>query len=96
MTQIPLMQQGIDTLIDVVEQYMNIGAMEGYSRSLRVTIHPSDANLVQLQAKILVLTEKIQELTIPRLGQPQVWCNGCYIEGHLVNECPWMRRMGPP
>jgi hypothetical protein len=38
--------------------------------------------------------EKIQELTTQRLGCPQVWCTGCYIERNL-NECPWMRGMGP-
>lgn len=30
-------------------------------------------------------------LTIPRPGWPQVWCTGCYMEGHLVNGCPWIR-----
>jgi hypothetical protein len=75
---------------------MKIEAMDGYPRSLRVARPPKDANLVQLQGKISALTENIQELTIPRLGQPQVWCIGCYTEGHLVNKCPWMRGMGPP
>jgi hypothetical protein len=39
---------------------MKIEAMLGYSRSLRVTIPPTDANLVQLQGQISTLTEKIQ------------------------------------
>jgi hypothetical protein len=45
---------------------MKIKAMKGYPGSLRVTRPLADENLVQLQGKILVLTEKIQELKIPR------------------------------
>jgi hypothetical protein len=47
---------------------MKIESMEGYPRSLRVTIPPAYANLAQLQGKISTLTENIQELMIPRLG----------------------------
>ena len=75
---------------------MKIEDMIGYPGSLRVTKLPADANLVQLKGKISTLTENIQELTIPRQGRQQVWCTGCYIEGHIVNECPQIRGMGPP
>jgi hypothetical protein len=75
---------------------MKIEAMEGYSGSLRVTRPPKNANLAQIQGQISAPTENIQELTILKLGRPQVWCVGCYIEGHLVNECPHMRGMIPP
>jgi hypothetical protein len=88
LTQIPLTQQRIATLTDALEQSMKIEAMAGYPGSLRITRPPVDVNLVQLQGKISTLTENIQELTIPRPGRPQVWCTGCYTEGHLVNECP--------
>jgi hypothetical protein len=67
---------------------MNIEAMVGHTGSLRVTRPPTNVNLAQLQGKILVLTENIQELTITIPGRPQVWRTRCYIEGHLVNECP--------
>jgi hypothetical protein len=96
LTWIPLTQQRIATLTDALEQSMKIEAMEGYPGSLKVTRPPTDANLVQLQGKISALTENIQELMIPRPGRPQVWCTRCYTEGHLVNECPRMRGMGPP
>jgi hypothetical protein len=33
---------------------------------------------------------------IPRPGRPKFWCTGCYTEGHIENECPCMRGMGPP
>jgi hypothetical protein len=72
------MQQHIATLTDALEQSMQIESMERYPGSLRVTRHPTDANLVQLQGKISALTEKIQELTIPRPGRLHVWCTGCY------------------
>jgi hypothetical protein len=75
---------------------MNIEAMTRYPRNLRVTRPLVDVNLVQLQGYILALIEKIQELTIPRLGRPQVWYTGCYMEGHLANECSRMRGLGPP
>jgi hypothetical protein len=58
---------------------MKIEAMAGYPGSMRVTRPPTDANLVQLQGKISVLTEKIQKLTITRPGRLQVWCIGSYI-----------------
>jgi hypothetical protein len=61
-----------------------------------VTRPPVDTNVLQLQGQISALTEKIQELTIPRPGRPQVWCTIFYREGHLTNECPRMRGMGPP
>jgi hypothetical protein len=64
--RIPLTQQWIATLIDALEQSMKIKSMEGYPGSLRVTKPPADANFVQLQGKISMLIEKIQELTIPR------------------------------
>jgi hypothetical protein len=96
LTRIMLMQHRIATLTNALEQSMKIESMEGYPGSLRVTRPPSYANLVQLQGKISALTEKIQQLTIPTLGQLQVWCTRCYTEGHMVNECPRMRGMGPP
>jgi hypothetical protein len=54
---------------DTLEQAMKIESMSGYPGSLRVTRPSIDENLVQLQGKISTLTEKIQELTIPRLGR---------------------------
>jgi hypothetical protein len=72
---------------------MKIEAMVGYLGSPRVTRPPTNENLAPIQGKISTLTEKIQELMIPRLGRPQVWCIRCYIEVHLVNECPRMRGM---
>jgi hypothetical protein len=50
---------------------MKIESMVGYLGSMTVTRHPEDANLVQLQGKISVLTENIQELAIPKPGRPQ-------------------------
>jgi hypothetical protein len=64
---------------------MKIEAMGGYPGSLKVTRPPTDANMVQLQGKILALTKNIQELTIPRTRRPQVWCTRCYIEELLEN-----------
>jgi hypothetical protein len=49
---------------------MNIEFMVGYPGSLRVTRPPTDVNMVKLQGKISVLTEKIQEMMIPRPGLP--------------------------
>jgi hypothetical protein len=43
-----------------------------------------------------MLTNKIQELTLPRVGRPQVWCTGCYTEGHTMTKCPRLRGAGPP
>jgi hypothetical protein len=54
--------------------------MVGYPGSLRVIRPPDDYNIMQMQGQIFSL--KIQELTIPRENHPQVWCTGCYIEGH--------------
>jgi hypothetical protein len=47
-----------------------IEAMVGYPGNLRVTRPLVDVNLVQLQGQISTLTENIQELRIPRIGQP--------------------------
>jgi hypothetical protein len=74
---------------------MNIEAMAGYPGSLRVMRPPEDVSLTQLQGHIYALTKNIQELTLPKTGRPQVWCTGCYIEGHLVTECPRLRGVGP-
>jgi hypothetical protein len=62
------MQHWIATLIDALEQSMNIESMEGYPGRLRVNQHPIDANLSQLQGHISSLTKNIQEMMIPRLG----------------------------
>jgi hypothetical protein len=51
---------------------MKIEVMAGYHGSLRVIRPPNDYNITQLQGHISTLTEKIQELTIPRAGHPQV------------------------
>jgi hypothetical protein len=88
LTQILLTQQWIITLTDALEQSMKIEAMVGYPRSLRVTRPLADVNLAQLQGKISMLTENIQDPMIPKPGRPQVWCTRCYIEGHLENKCP--------
>jgi hypothetical protein len=66
--RIPLMQQRISTLTDALERSMKIEFMEGYPRSLRMNRPPIDANLSQIQGQISGLTEKIKELTMPRLG----------------------------
>jgi hypothetical protein len=68
----------------------------GYPGSLWVIRPPDDYNIMQLQGHISALTEKIQELTIPREGHPQVWCIGCYTEGHTMMKCPRLRGAGPP
>jgi hypothetical protein len=57
---IPLTQQWIATLAEAFEQWMKIEAMTGYPRSIRMTRPPVDANLLQIQGKILVLIENIQ------------------------------------
>jgi hypothetical protein len=75
---------------------MKIEAMGGYPGILRMTKSPVDPNLAQLQGSISTLTENIQEMTIPRSGQPLVWCTRCYTEGHLANKCLRGRGMGPP
>jgi hypothetical protein len=74
---------------------MNIEAMEGYPGKLRIMRPLEDANIMQLQGQISALTEKIQELTLPKVGRPQVWCTGCYTEGHVANECLRLRGIGP-
>jgi hypothetical protein len=62
------MQQQIATLTDALEQSMKIEAMVGCPRNLRVNRPSVDENLVQLQGHISTLTEKIQELVIPKPG----------------------------
>jgi hypothetical protein len=74
---------------------MNIEAMAGYPVNMRINRSPIDANLLQIQGQISVLTENIQELTIQRSGHAQVWCIGFYTKGHLENECPRMRGVTP-
>jgi hypothetical protein len=83
-------------LTDALEKLMNIKAMEGYPRSLRMTRPPVDVNMEKIQGQISTLTENIQELKIPRSERPQVWFTGCYMEGNMANECPQLRGMGPP
>jgi hypothetical protein len=83
-------------LRDALEESMNIEAMERYPGSPRVIRSPTDENLVQLQGKISIVTEKIQQLMIPRPGQPQIWCTECYKKGHMVKECPRMRGKRSP
>jgi hypothetical protein len=75
---------------------MKIEAMEGYIGILWVIRPPSDYNITQLQGQISTLTDKIQELTIPRAADPQVWCTGCYTKEHTVTKCPKLRGAGPP
>jgi len=47
---------------------MNIDAMEGYLGKLRIMRPMEYANIMKLQGKISALTEKIQELTLPKIG----------------------------
>jgi hypothetical protein len=96
MTRILLTQQWMAMLTNTLEQSMKIEAMVGYPRRLRMKRPLVYVNLVQLQGQISTLTENIQELTIPKLGRPQVWCTGCYTKGHLANEFPRIRGMGSP
>jgi len=51
---------------------MKIEAIEGYPGSLRIMRPPKDDNITQLQGQISALTEKIQELTLPKVGRTQV------------------------
>jgi hypothetical protein len=67
---------------------MKIEVMVGYPRILRVTRPPDDYNITKLQGHISTLTDKIQELTIPRASHPQVWCTGCYTEGNTMMNVP--------
>jgi hypothetical protein len=96
LTQIPLTQQWITTLGESLEHAMKIEVMVGYPGSLWVIRPPDDYNIMQLQGHISSLTDKIQELTIPRESRPQVWCIGFYTEGHTMMECPRLRGAGPP
>jgi hypothetical protein len=48
------------TWIPLTQQSIKIEAMEGYPQSLRVTRPPSYVNLMQVQGKILTLTEKFK------------------------------------
>jgi hypothetical protein len=75
---------------------MKIESMEGYPGNLRVTRPPVNVNLAKLQGQISTLTQKIQELTIPKPRRPQVWCTRFYMEGHLLNECPRIWGLGSP
>jgi hypothetical protein len=50
---------------------------------------------MQLQGQISTLSYKIQELTIPRVFLPQVWCTSFYTEGNTVMECPKLMGVGP-
>jgi hypothetical protein len=59
-------------LREALEKDMKIEAMVGYPGSLWVIRPPDDYNITQLQGHISALTAKIQELTIPRVGLPQV------------------------
>jgi hypothetical protein len=88
LTRILLTQQRLTTLGEALEQAMKIEAMEGYPGSLHMMQPVEDNNIVQLQGHISTLTEKIQELALPKGGRPQVWCTGCYTKGHTVTKCP--------
>ena len=48
-----------------------------------------DANILQLQSQISALTEKIQELTFPTKGRPEVWCTGCYKVRMFLSVLDW-------
>jgi len=75
---------------------MKIESIEGYPGSPRITRPPIDSHMSKLQGQIYALIEKIQELTLLNPVKPQVWCIGCYIEGHLETECMGLRGMGQP
>lgn len=91
LTRIPLTQQKIYFLTDALKQAMKIEAMVGYPGTHRVAVPTGAPDLSQVQNQIAILTEKIQELTLPKVGRPQVWCTGCHTEGHHVSECPRYR-----
>jgi hypothetical protein len=74
---------------------MKIESMEGYRGNLGMNRPLVDANLSQLWGQISALMKNIQELTMTRPGRSHVWCTRFYKEGHLANECPHMRGMGP-
>ncbi len=40
--------------------------------------------LSHVQSNITILNERIQELAISKVGQPQFWCTGCHMEGHHI------------
>jgi hypothetical protein len=73
---------------------MNIEVMVRYLDILQVIIPHDDYNITQMQAHIS-LNDKIQEFIIPREDRPQVWCIGCYIEGHTKTKCPILRGVEP-
>jgi hypothetical protein len=74
---------------------MKIEAMEGYPRSLWVMIPPKDNNIAQLQGHISTLTNKIQELTLPREGDTGMVYWLLYRRSYKI-ECPRLRGAGPP
>ena len=81
---------------EALEQAMKIEVMASYPGSLRIMRPTEDTNIVQLQGHISTLTDKIQELTLPRTSGPQVWCTGFYNEVHTMTECPRLRGAGLP
>jgi len=50
-----------------------------------------DTNIAQLQGQISMLTKNIQELTLPRVGPPQLWCIDFYTKVHKTMK---FRRLG--
>jgi len=64
---------------------MKIEAMAGYPGSCKAVGLQGGSDLSQVQNQIAALTEKIQELTFPKMARPQVWCTGCHTEGHLIS-----------
>jgi hypothetical protein len=94
LTHIPLTQQRIATLVEALEEVMNIDAMAECMRILRVMRPIEEASLMQMWSHISSLTKNIQELTLPKISRPQIWCTGCYTEGHLVIECFRLRGVG--
>jgi hypothetical protein len=69
--------------------------MEGYPWSLRIMRPLQDDNIAKLQGQISALTEKVQYLAFPKVGQSQVWSIGFYMEGHVENGCQRLRSMRP-
>jgi hypothetical protein len=47
---------------------MKIEAMAGYTWSLIIMRPSKDASIMQLHGQIFALIEKIQELTLPKIG----------------------------
>jgi hypothetical protein len=91
-----LTQQRITTLGEALEQAMEIEDMKSYPKNLQVMRPLEDHNITQLQGHISTLTNKIQELTLPRVGRPQEWCTSFYTKGHTTIECSILRGSGPP